>query len=127
MNHTERILLYNLQPADKCTRYQTLFEKLNIPAFVVSPDACANALGSLLGQPGFPAPISDPAESPVGEMMVFSGLSELQLDTVLRQIRAAGLPPVPLKAVATDTNIHWPLKKLYGHLLLEHMQMTGGR
>ena len=45
----------------------------------------------------------------------------------VKALRTSGIAPVALKAVVTDTNIQWPLKTLYGHLLLEHMQMRNMR
>ena len=52
-----------------------------------------------------------------------NGLSDLRLNMVLKALRASGIASVALKAIVTETNIHWPLKKLYANLLMEHIQM----
>ena len=126
MNPSEHVLFYHLAQ-DKQDRYTELMKRLGIPCTVVDPSFGENTLGSLLGYTGFPKPVSSPDAAFPGEMMIMAGFSSLRLDTLLASIRKAGLPPIPLKAMVTDTNIHWSLKTLFGHLLMEHMQMTGGQ
>ena len=125
MNHTEHVLLFNLKPQDRLAGYTDLLSRLGIAWTVIDPSLCENTLGSLLGFSGYPAPEQVSSEPLPGEMLILSGFSDLRLDTLLKSIRKAGLQPVALKAVVTQTNVNWPLKTLYGHLLLEHMQMTG--
>ena len=127
MKPIEQVLLYHLQSAEKEQAYCSLLSSLSIPYSIVDPQAADNTLGSLLHRSGFPAPILSESTPLAGELMILSGFTELRLNTLLSRIRGAGLEPIALKAVVTPTNIHWTLKKLFGHLLLEHMQMTGGR
>lgn len=126
MNLSEHVLFYHLTQ-EKQDRYNELMKRLGIPCSVVDPDFAENTLGSLLGYAGFPEPTAKPDAAFPGEMMIMAGFSSLRLDTLLASIRRGGLPPIPLKAMVTDTNVHWSLKTLFGHLLMEHMQMTGGK
>lgn len=121
----EIVLLYNIQPAERQDALLALLDRLAMPHKIVTPADADQTLGYLLSHQGFsvtaPAPSSGTA--PQGEMLILHGLSNLRLDALLKALRTSGIAPVVLKAVVTDTNIQWPLKTLYGHLLLEHMQM----
>ena len=52
-------------------------------------------------------------------MLVFCGLGQALLNQVLEVIRVAKLPPIPLKAVLTDTNREWNTLQLREELLRE--------
>ena len=52
-------------------------------------------------------------------MLVFCGLGDALLHQVLEVIRVAKLPPIPLKAVMTETNREWDTRQLYEELLKE--------
>ncbi|MGI5962838.1 MAG: DUF3783 domain-containing protein [Lawsonibacter sp.] len=59
-------------------------------------------------------------EEPIPEsMLVFCGLADVFLHQVLEVIRAANLPPIPLKAVLTSTNREWNTHQLREELLKE--------
>ncbi len=59
-----------------------------------------------------------------GEMMVFCGLSEEQLDGLLSALRRAGIGPDCLKAVLTAHNRNWNALTLFGELSAEHRAMN---
>ena len=52
-------------------------------------------------------------------MLVFCGMGQALLNQVLEVIRVAKLPPIPLKAVLTDSNQNWDTRQLYAELLKE--------
>ena len=52
-------------------------------------------------------------------MLVFCYLPQALLHQVLEVIRVANLPPIPLKAVLTETNRTWDTKQLHAELLQE--------
>jgi predicted transcriptional regulator len=52
-------------------------------------------------------------------MLVFCGMGQALLNQVLEIIRISKLPPIPLKAVLTDTNRSWTTAQLYEELLKE--------
>ena len=122
----ECILLYNIQPASREQEIKSLLRRLDFPYKDIPLNAGGYQVGSFLGLKGQTDPVPDAAPLP-GEMMILSGLSSLRLDTLLKAFRAAGIPPVALKAMVTETNVNWTLNTLFGHLLLEHRQMTNAR
>ena len=121
----EIVLLYNIQPAERQDALLALLDRLAMPHKIVTPADADQTPGYLLRHQGFSATATAPfsGTAPQGEMLILHGLSNLRLDALLKALRTSGIAPVALKAVVTDTNIQWPLKTLYGHLLLEHMQM----
>ena len=82
----------------------------------VEPERYHVPLGDLAvgrGEPG-------PAAEPISEaMLVFCGMGQALLNQVLEVIRVAKLPPIPLKAVLTDSNQNWDTRQLYAELLKE--------
>lgn len=125
----EMVLLYNIQPAERREIITTLLDRLSMPHKDVAQDEADQTLGYLLGRTGFTetAPGVSDSLAPKGEMLILGGLSDLRLDALLKALRTCGTGPVALKAIITETNIHWSLKTLYGHLVMEHIQMQQAR
>ena len=120
----EVILLYNIQPDERLHMFLNLLDRLSLSYRILSTEDAEQTLGFLLDKNGFAhIDTASSVSAPQGEMMIFSNLSDLHLDTLLKTLRTSGIPPVALKAVVTETNINWPLKKLYANLLMEHLQM----
>lgn len=59
-----------------------------------------------------------------GEMLLMAGLSNLQVDKVLKAIRKAGIGTIPYKAVLTSSNQEWNVLKLFKEIKAEHEQMS---
>ena len=59
-----------------------------------------------------------------GEMLVMAGLSENQVDQVLKALRRAGLD-IPYKAVLTAANQNWNVWELFQAIKKEHETMAG--
>lgn len=56
------------------------------------------------------------------ELIIFSGLSEENLDKFLEEYKKAGIEPVQLKAILTPTNISWSIYELVCELEKERGQ-----
>ena len=56
-------------------------------------------------------------------MMLMAGLSNTQVDLVLKAIRKSGAGPIPYKAVLTASNQEWNARKLFAEIKAEHEQM----
>ena len=87
----------------------------------VQPHQLDDTVGQLLGlaarpqtAPEHPAPLREDFPSAV----VFSGLSDSQLDQVLAAMRGYD-EVIPLKAIVTETNQSWSLRSLLGELYRE--------
>ena len=59
------------------------------------------------------------------KMLVFCGFGRKKLEELLFQLRRAGAPAIPMKAVLTEQNSKWSLYELYQELLEEHAKMNG--
>ena len=114
------------------------FDKMNVKPedpnwlgrdyFVLSKGHAAPALYSTLAMRGYfpleelakgkgePGETAEPLPEP---MLVFCYLPQALLHQVLEVIRVANLPPIPLKAVLTETNRAWDTKQLHAELLQE--------
>ena len=64
-----------------------------------------------------------PALYVLPEIIIFSGLSDRDLDTFLAAYRTAGIAPTPLKAVVTMYNCNWTLYALTEELRKEDLEM----
>ena len=49
-------------------------------------------------------------------MMVMYGFTGQRLDEFLQNMRKAGLPKIPLKAIVTPHNVNWTFRQLYEEL-----------
>lgn len=68
-----------------------------------------------------------PEGLPVPEVLIFSGLSMDRLEEFLDAYKQAGIPPVGLKAVLTEHNLHWTVYELATELMKERMAMMMNR
>lgn len=127
MKEKKQILCFSVEHK-KETRIQDVCRKLGIQTKTVSGEQYGCALGYLAGIPGIPVIGQDedfqgrpPLSSPfMAEMLVFSGINSDELDVFLEAYKDAGIPPVPLKAILTPTNVFWSAHKLYRVLWAEH-------
>lgn len=62
----------------------------------------------------------DPGEAFTGEMLVFCGFQNDDLDAFISAYKASGIPRIELKAVLTHFNADWTPKKLFEELSKEH-------
>ncbi len=122
---TPTVLLYNFTSP----RWAALFDLCaaqNIRAVPVPPGEQGRAIGALLGLPVPSRPQTGPGTVP-GELMVLSGFSAKTLDAFLDAFPAAGVPPIPMKAVTTARNLTWSGVELYGELWKERQAAWEGR
>ena len=110
------ILLYNCS-GPEFSKLRQIFAMLRLRMRPVSPEQYHLPLEQLAQGKGEPVPTE---EEPIPEaMLVFCGLNQALLHQVLEVIRLAKLPPIPLKAVLTETNREWETVQLRQELLKE--------
>lgn len=115
MKNAGTVLMYNCS-GEEFSKLKQIFAMLRLRMRPVEPDRYHIPLEELSQGKGGSA---DPA-SPLSEpMLVFCGLGQALLDQVLEIIRISKLPPIPLKAVLTETNRSWTTTQLYEELLKE--------
>lgn len=115
MKNAGTILLYNCS-GDKFSRLKQIFAMLHLRMRVVEPDRYHVTLEELALGKGEAGEAAEPLPE---AMLVFCGLGQALLNQVLEVIRVANLPPIPLKAVLTETNRSWDTRQLYEELLKE--------
>ena len=112
------LLTYNLNPEAEA-RLRAICQKQGLVYRAVQPDECAIPLGALVG-----IPCSAAKDAPQGGfsdlMLVMCNLLNPQLDAFLLEMRECGVPPIPLKAVLTPSNVAWSSLTLRDELAREH-------
>ena len=115
--------MYNCS-GDKFSRLKQIFAMLRLRMRVVEPDRYHIPLEELAQGKGEPGEMGEPLPEP---LLVFCGLPQALFNQVLEVIRAAKLPPIPLKAVLTDTNRTWDTRQLHAELLKEREAIAAQR
>lgn len=99
------------------SKLRQIFAMLRLRMRPVEPERYHLPLEQLAEGKGEPA--AQPAQAIPEAMLVFCGLNDALLNQVLEVIRMAKLPPIPLKAVMTETNREWDTRQLHEELLKE--------
>ena len=115
MKNAGTILMYNCS-GEGFSRLRQIFAMLRLRMRVVEPDRYHIPLEELAAGKGEPGKTAEPLPEP---MLVFCYLPQALLNQVLEVIRVAKLPPIPLKAVLTETNRTWDTQQLHAELLKE--------
>lgn len=122
MKNAGTVLMYQCS-APEFSKLKQIFAMLRLRMRVVEPDRYHVPLAELAQGKGEPGEAAEPLSEP---MLVFCGLGEALLNQVLEVIRLSKLPPIPLKAVMTETNRSWNTLQLHEELLKEREAMAGG-
>ena len=94
-------------------------------ALEAAPSQADSTVSRLLGGSG--KALSQPAQSlPQVPALVLAGIKDPALDEFLEALKASGVT-IPLKALATATNLAWPFSRLLAELAGEHAALTGNR
>lgn len=112
------VLCYNME-GQRAEQVRALALAAGIQPFLVPQEAYAQQIGALCGLmeptdqayagPGFPE-----------EMMLMAFFEKGMLSRFLDGFRAAGLKPVPLKAMLTENNSQWDSLRLHAELMDEY-------
>ncbi len=119
------ILSYNL-PAKHLAKLRMAAMKLGVRVRPVEKREYLQSLGSFTGLLGTFESVYDGENFPE-PMLVLCGFSQPMVNTFLTLLKASRLPPVPLKAVLTETNQGWNSLELHDELKQEHEAMTAGK
>ncbi len=115
-------LIYNVE-FSKSRDIATICNDLGITVLELDSTAGAFTVGYLCRYNGYDGDIVDCA-IPQEEAVVFSGLSNYEINTVLSKMKDKQAT-VALKGVVTDTNKCWGLGKLVEELAKEHKELNG--
>ncbi|NBI66772.1 DUF3783 domain-containing protein [Pseudoflavonifractor sp. 60] len=120
MKNAGTVLLYNCS-GEKFSKLKQIFAMLRLRMRVVGPDRYHISLEELAQGKGEPGEAAQPLPE---SMLVFCGMGQALLNQVLEVIRVANLPPIPLKAVLTETNRQWNTIQLHEELCKEREAMA---
>ena len=115
MKNAGTVLMYNCS-GEGFSKLKQIFAMLRLRMRVVEPDRYHIPLEQLAQGKGEPGQAAEPLPEP---MLVFCYMGQGLLNQVLEVIRVAKLPPIPLKAVLTETNRDWDTRQLHAELLRE--------
>ena len=92
----------------------------------VKPEQVMETIGCLADMPGFQERknVDEPLPVIPEQMLVMKDFTGSRIDTLLYQLRKAGVPKIDLKAIVTEHNCGWRFYKLYEELKEEHRLMT---
>ena len=113
MKNAGTVLLYNCS-GEKFSKLKQIFAMLRLRMRVVGPDRYHISLEELAQGKGEPGEAAQPLPE---SMLVFCGMGQ-------EVIRVANLPPIPLKAVLTETNRQWNTIQLHEELCKEREAMA---
>ncbi len=119
------ILSYNL-PAKHLAKLRMAAMKLGVRVRPVEKREYLQSLGSFTGALGTFESVYDGENFPE-PMLVLCGFSQPMVNTFLTLLKASRLPPVPLKAVLTETNQGWNSLELHDELKQEHEALKNGQ
>lgn len=123
MNHPI-LLLYNFKnEGPKNDVIRLLCVRLGIKVRPVTQHEYAQRLSALAGMEKDDTPYTGAGFA--DEMLVFVGFTNELLDAFLQGYRGAKIPPVPLKAVLTQSNALWNSLQLREELLRENEAIRG--
>lgn len=120
----QAVLLINFKDDVKLRTIKTILLTQKISIKTVNKSEYLQSIGYLAGDKSLNAneDIYE-GEDLSKEVMVFVGLSGIQLDRILSMMRKKSVRKVDYKAVLTDTNKNWTVIKLYNELEKEHLTM----
>ena len=119
MKNSGTVLMYNCS-APEFSKLRQIFAMLRLRMRVVTPDKYHLTLLELSEGKGDAAEEGQAIEE---SMLVFCNMSSALLNQVLEVIRVAKLPPIPLKAILTETNQEWNSLQLVEELRREREEL----
>ena len=114
------VLLFRQRDPVRFARISAYLRAKGIRPLPVESKELHQSIGALLGLPGFErkaGPWIGPETEE--EMLVMFAFQGTMMKDFLQFFRDEGLPSVPLKAVATPTNVCWSALELYEELKKE--------
>lgn len=125
----EMVLYYAPENAVHVGLIKGVMVQMGIRIKNLTPGRCEKKIGYLAGLDGF-ADKKDISEvgqqashiSMNEELLVLCGFTEEKLDQLLERLKKAGVPRSVMKAIVTESNAHWTVYELYGHLVEERRQ-----
>lgn len=124
----ELVLYYTPQLQPHTANLKGVLVRMGVRIKNVTTEQTGQTVGFLAGMPGYEeqtaegqAALSDIPQ----EMLVMKNFTSDRIDRLLMELRKAGVPRIPLKAIVTESNCPWTFYQLYEELKMEHEAMSG--
>lgn len=120
----ESVLLMNFKDKKQLKGIQMTAFLLKLKIRVIEEKDFLQPIGYLAGVEGIDSSGQVfEGTGPAKEIMVFAGVSDAKLQSMLEMMRKNGIRRVDHKAVLTPTNAQWNVLELYEELDKEHQAM----
>lgn len=125
MKLSESVLLYNFPDKEIEKKIKAILIQMGIKIKKADHSHLNETVGYLLGIKGVESSNQSYEGEPMpGQLLVMKGFTGDRLDHFLMQMRRSGIPRIPYKAVITQSNQNWPLKRLYKEIVREHEELA---
>lgn len=115
-----KALLYRLGgETDTGARLRELLRQRKLPALTVDETQLGETVGRLASTNAAPVEARADGDAPRAPFLLLCALGDRQLDRLLADMRRAGVS-VPYKAVLTEHNRDWTLRRLIEEVAREH-------
>lgn len=134
VRNREVVLLYRFRDTEIGRQLHGVAARMGILCKVIEEEQTEETLGALLKLPGFSSVGAEKQDSEkdsteggadrkpelTRQVMIMHGFTNQRLGEFLQNMRKAGMPVIPLKAIVTPQNINWTFRTLYEELEKEH-------
>ena len=123
----ELILFYTPDRSKDDRLIQMLLMTMGFRFHMIQKEELGRQVGELAGLKEFSGQYGNDIEDQpeiTDKFMILCGFSRNRLNDLLAGMRRNKVPPVPLKAMLTETNCQWTVRQLYRELRAEHEFMT---
>lgn len=149
VRNREVLLLYRFRDTEIGRQLRAVAARMGIMCKVVEEEQTEETLGALLKLPGFAsgsesgksgaseqdnasvqndtADRQEPKPELTRQVMIMYGFTNQRLGEFLQNMRKAGMPVIPLKAIVTPQNVNWTFRTLYEELEKEHEAVQKSR
>ena len=125
-----KLVMFFTKDLNKSEKIGNLCKKLDIRTRKIALADVNMEVGSLAGIKTIGIK-KEKSQAPVGydmpEIMIFSGISNKNLDLFLAEYKKENIKPIELKAILTPNNISWTLYELIMELQRERIAMMFGK
>lgn len=120
-----KVLLYRIgKESERDRALRAVLRERGLLTLDVSESQLGETVGRLVSTNAAAVPDTPPETAPETEFMLLCALGDRQLDRLLAAMRRAGVT-VPYKAVLTEQNRNWTLKRLIEEVVREHETLRG--
>ncbi len=125
MTRKEMVLYYSPARTGHNAKFKGTLVRMGIQIRNIESGQFHQKVGYLAGIPGYGEEPSGAEKGEIPEeMLVMKNFTQRRMEELLFQLKKAKIPPIPMKAMITETNADWTFYELYREISREHERMT---